>query len=358
MLRRGGGRHKGEACCTEGRARLPGVTDVRPCAIFSGMTRLRSTAIGILAAAPVLVGTCAFAASPLASQQVADSAFAPVLGPPAWTAGAGPRVALDEAHWNFHTLDGRYLTFGRVLASDGFRVGPLREPFTAAALDTLDVLVIANALHASNATAGAWALPTPSAFTPEEIAAVRRWVEGGGALLVIADHMPFAGAAGDLAAVFGFELRNGFAQGPGQGGPGLLVFRRSDGSLADHPVTRGATPVLRVDSVASFTGEALRAPAGAISLLTLPQKSVSLEPDTAWIFGDATPRTDVSGWSQGAVAEVGRGRVAGFGEAAMFSAQLAGPQQTPMGMNSPVAAHNPRLLMNLVRWLAGAAERE
>jgi hypothetical protein len=314
------------------------------------MIRACPTPVGIRAAALALAGASAVAASSLAGQQVADSAFAPVLGPPAWTVGAGPRIALDEAHENFHTLDGRYLTFGRVLASDGFRARALREPFTAAALDTLDVLVIANALHASNAVA--WALPTPSAFTPAEVVAVRTWVQGGGALLLIADHMPFAGAAGELAAAFGFELRNGFAQGPGQGGPGVLVFRRSDGSLADHPVTRGATPALRVDSVASFTGEAFRAPAGAISLLTLPQGSVSLEPDTAWVFGDDTPRIDVSGWSQGSVAEVGRGRVAVFGEAAMFSAQLAGPQRVPAGMNSPVAAHNARLLVNLVRWLA------
>jgi hypothetical protein len=323
------------------------VTGAGPRAILLGVTRTHVAAIHVIATALTA------AASPLAGQQVADSAFAPFLGPPAWPAAGGPRVALDEAHWNFHTLDGRYLTFGRVLASDGFRVMPLWEPFTPASLDSVDVLVIANALHASNANAGAWTLPTPSAFTPAEVEAVRRWVEGGGALLLIADHMPFAGAATELAAAFGFELRNGFAQGPGEGGPGVLVFRRSDGSLADHPVTTGATAALRVDSVATFTGEAFRPPAGATSLLTLPAGSASLEPDTAWVFRDATPRTDVSGWSQGAVAQVGWGRVAVFGEAAMFSAQLAGPQRMPAGMNAPVASHNPRLLVNLVRWLAG-----
>lgn len=38
----------------------------------------------------------------------------------------------------------------------------------------------------------------------------------------------------------------------------------------------------------------------------------------------------------------------------MFSAQLAGPQEVPMGMNAPVASQNPRFLVSLVRWLAGA----
>jgi hypothetical protein len=35
----------------------------------------------------------------------------------------------------------------------------------------------------------------------------------------------------------------------------------------------------------------------------------------------------------------------------MFSAQLAGPEATPFGMNDPVASQNPRLLLNLVHWL-------
>jgi hypothetical protein len=33
--------------------------------------------------------------------------------------------------------------------------------------------------------------------------------------------------------------------------------------------------------------------------------------------------------------KVGTGRVAVFGEAGMFSAQLAGPNQAPMGINAP-----------------------
>jgi hypothetical protein len=38
----------------------------------------------------------------------------------------------------------------------------------------------------------------------------------------------------------------------------------------------------------------------------------------------------------------------------MFSAQVDGARRTPMGMNMPLAAHNPRLLVNLLRWLAAA----
>jgi hypothetical protein len=39
------------------------------------------------------------------------------------------------------------------------------------------------------------------------------------------------------------------------------------------------------------------------------------------------------------------------GEAAMFSAQLVGTQQFRVGMNSPYAAHNFQLLLNIIHWL-------
>jgi len=299
-----------------------------------------------------LVSAVLLGAAPVAAQQVADTAFHPDVGPPAFAQGSGPRGALDQAHHNFHTVDGRYLSFARLLRADGFVVSGSDVPLTAGALADIDVLVVANALNERNESTQGWTLPTPSAFTPEEIAAVRAWVEEGGALLLIADHMPFAGAAHDLAAAFGFASANGFALEGGGVGGGPMIFRRSDGSLAAHAITDGGRAGARVDSVATFTGSAWRPPPGAISLLTFRDDVVSLNPDTAWSFHDDPPRTDVGGWSQGAVAEVGRGKVAVFGEAALFSAQLAGPQGVPMGMNAPLAAQNPRFLLNLMAWLS------
>jgi len=68
---------------------------------------------------------------------------------------------------------------------------------------------------------------------------------------------------------------------------------------------------------------------------------------------DETSRTPVKGWYQGAVMRFGKGRVAVFGEAAMFSAQVAGPTRRPMGMNAPIAARNPQFLLNVMHWLSG-----
>ena len=59
------------------------------------------------------------------------------------------------------------------------------------------------------------------------------------------------------------------------------------------------------------------------------------------------------GWHQGGLLKAGKGRVAVFGEAAMFTAQRAGPTERPMGMNAPVAKQNYRLLLNVMHWLSG-----
>jgi len=56
---------------------------------------------------------------------------------------------------------------------------------------------------------------------------------------------------------------------------------------------------------------------------------------------------------QGAALTRGRGRVAAFGEAAMFSAQVSGNERRPMGLNMGTAAENPQFLLNVMHWLSG-----
>jgi hypothetical protein len=281
-------------------------------------------------------------------QQIADESFNPPIASLAYKQGAGPLVLIDEAHFNFHTADGRYKPFAHLLRRDGYVVTGSKARFSADSLKTAKILVIANALAERNRND--WSLPTPSAFRPEEIAAVQEWVRQGGSLLLIADHMPMAGAAGDLAFAFGFRFSNGYAFAGQQAGP--MVFKRPDG-LSDHPISNGRTAAERVEAVATFTGSAFQLPEGARPLLTFGAGVMSLTPTVAGQFSTETPRIDVKGWSQGATLRSGKGRVAVFGEAAMFSAQLAGPNRQPMGMNAPAASQNPQFLLNVAHWLSG-----
>jgi uncharacterized protein (DUF2249 family) len=304
----------------------------------------------VVAATLLLLVACA----QQTSQQVADDSFDPVIANPAFATGEGPILLIDEAHHNFHTADGRYFPFAELLRRDGYRVRSSSHPFQRDSLATASILVISNALHERNTED--WSLPTPSAFTNEEIAAVRLWVEEGGALLLIADHMPFPGAASDLAAAFGFRFNNGFAVDTLREGP--IVFRRSDGRLLDHAVTSGRTDAELVDSVVTFAGQGFQAPREAEALLVFGPNVVSLMPETAWEFQAQTPRIPIVGWLQGAVRTFGEGRVAVFGEAAMFTSQRVGPQQLPMGMSSPSAPQNQQFLLNVVHWLSGLIETD
>ena len=301
-----------------------------------------------------LAGALLLAAPQVAAQQLGDADFRPQVAAPAFAEGAGPVVCVDEAHHNFHTLEGRFQAFANLLRADGYVLRANRDAFDAAALAACRVLVISNA----QPTDGSWndyPVPTPSAFAPAEVAAVHAWVEAGGSLLLIADHMPLAGAALEMAAAFGVEFTDGFAfAGRGQEAASRpTLFRREDGTLADHPILQGRGAGEAITQLRSFTGQAFRAP-GAQPLLVLPAGFISLHPDKAWAFTDDTPQVDVGGWLQGAVKPVGKGRAAFFGEAAMFTAQRAGPDRRPVGMNAAGAERNGQFVLNLLHWLAPA----
>ena len=175
-----------------------------------------------------------------------------------------------------------------------------------------------------------------------------RWVSGGGSLLLIATTCrsparrrpsPRIRHSGDR------RLRHRPHCATDE-----IVFRRSDGACRS-PITtekpkragRLGAELYRAGLPSDPAGPSAHDPgAGAVVLLSA----------TAWRFSDSTPRIPAEGMLQGAVLVHGRGRVAMFGEAAMFSAQVSGPSRRPMGMNAPHAGENPRFLLNLMHWLA------
>ncbi len=285
-------------------------------------------------------------AGTIRAQQSPDTTFALDIEQPAHARGTGPVIAIDGGHGNFHQVDNRFSPFARVLREDGYRVTGHSGPFLAKALDKYDVLVIANPLHPDNQ--GNWQLPTPSAFTIEEIVVVRDWVAAGGSLFLIADHMPFPGAARDLGRAFGFELTNGFAMDNRRRTRERFLRRR--GTLHPNVITNGSDGLSPVDSVISFTGSAFYAPPEAVPILSFDEHYTNTMPEIAWQFGDNTPFHSAEDMLQGAYRTFGKGRVVVFGEAAMFTAQTSGPN-FKVGINLPEAKSNIQLLRNIMQWL-------
>jgi len=285
-----------------------------------------------------------------AQAPVADLEYMPPIATPAYPTGTGPVIRIDEAHHNYHTLDGRYAAFANLLRRDGYRLEASKAEFSAATLAGASIMVIANAEAAQSGKVAA------SAFASAEIVALRHWVEQGGSLLLVADHPPFSDSATALAQAFGFEFASGVALIPnatGQFGP-LATFESGKG-LTAATLNRGRLPAQPVDSVMTFTGSAFRAPSAAISLLVFQEgaRSFPLGPTGPDFAGPGTP---IAGLSQGAILEVEKGRVAVFGEAAMFTAQRGGPDNQPMGMNAPAAKQNYQFVLNLTHWLSRVAD--
>jgi hypothetical protein len=284
-------------------------------------------------------------------RQVPDDGFRYAIDAPRYAAESGPRVAIDAGHGNFHTAGGRFGPFARLLRDDGYSVESFEGLLSAEALAGVDVLVIANPLAEENQRR--WRLPTANAYTAAESAALRKWIEDGGALLLIADHMPFPGAAEELAADLGIFFANGYAQDGS--GNGHLAYCREDGTLRAHPITDGTEPAEKVDCVKVFTGQAFRVAAGARAepLMVMPAGSRVLLPSKPRDFSDRTPYILAEDLLQGAALEIGEGRVAVFGEAAMFTAQLAitRKSRTSFGMSAPGAEQNPRFALNVLAWL-------
>jgi hypothetical protein len=314
---------------------------------------------------PLAFGVAVFllvGATASAQQQLADPNFKTTVERPAYPR-SHPTVVIDEAHDNFHTADGRYRPFADLLTSDGYEVVRGTRKFAKGSLRGVSVLVIANAGNSAAATdKGA-----PPAFTDEECDAVRDWVRGGGALLLIADHTPFGAAAETMGKRFGVDMGKGFAYDPdhSEDNPSILVFSRDNGLLGDHPITRGREPGEEVKRVVAFTGQSLGVPAGATILMKLGPAAYEapgrgeMQEALANKSGPGTHAVPVSGRAQGLAFRLGKGRVVVMGEAAMFSAQVVRfndedgkPQEFQMGMNIP-GNDDKQLALNLMRWLSG-----
>lgn len=286
------------------------------------------------------------------AQQISDDDFRFPNPAPAFAAAAGPRVCIDEGHYNFHTAEGRYKPFANLVREDGYRVVRFSEQFSESALQQCDVMVIANALAEENETD--WRYPHYSAFDGDELRAMKVWIQGGGSLLLFADHAPNAGAARELGAVLGVIMTDVYAVNDPDEPPDR--FRLEDGTLHAHPIQIGRNAEESVDAVMTFTGQPAQITDGWVPLLTFGTEAIAfISPQQTYEQASQTrpPSFPVSGWIHGAARQFDDGRIVFLGEAAMCSAQLGGPTRTPMGMNSPEAAQNPQFCLNAIRWLTG-----
>lgn len=279
--------------------------------------------------------------------QMADPNFNASVANPIYKKN-GARVLFDEAHNNFHTTGGRYKPFADLITNDGYRITPNREKFSATTLRTYRVLVISNALGSPRM--GDEAASDP-AFSEAECDAVRDWVQSGGSLLLIADHAPMGSANQILAKRFDVDMSKRYTRDEQNAdkeanNAGFIVYTAESGRLARHPITQGRNPREEIKKVIAFTGQSLKGPPNSVAFMKLADTAQDVMP------GPNNAPVSAAGRAQGIAMKFGRGRVVVLGEAGMLSAQVAGPQRVPFGMNRP-GLDNRQLALNIMHWLSG-----
>lgn len=245
------------------------------------------------------------------------------------------------------------------LGPHGYKVRKNDGAFDDENLGLVDILVVKNAIADVNVER--WSLPTPSAFTTTEIDVLDQWVRDGGSLLIVADHMPVAGAAEDLLSRFGVKTSNGFTvnakvldghEPSDVMEAAYLRFRRDDGSIISHVINDGGLRTQRINLLTTHVGSAFRLPEEGEPLLKLGSDTISLVPEVSWEFDEATPRIDVTGWLQAGVVRIGRGRVAVLGDSQLLD--VPWPESAsgePEAYGS--AEDNTQFTLNLINWLSG-----
>lgn len=264
------------------------------------------------------------------SELTVDDSFDPPITKPAFRAGNGPLVIVDQKHRNVVSLETYFRPVGRFLGKDGYSVRPGTEVFTAERLAPARILVIANAQAPEGAPEGA------PAFSEPEARVVEAWVRAGGGLLLIADRAPFGAPARSLAGAFGVTLDDNTILRKGADGKpdGVLTIDVAADGDRSHPVFAGVSRVVYVVGESlDGPGPVLRAPKGTYSGPTI----------------QATEGPSAAGKPIILAFSHGKGRVVVIGDAGIASAFGSRGGATHRGISE---ADNTLFVRNVMRWLA------
>lgn len=237
-----------------------------------------------------------------------------LTGLPLTSLAAPPVVLFDEGHGQPFLANGErpldLSSLAAVFAAAGYEVRTSSQPLAAPELAGVDVVISSGAFRP---------------FTPEEVAAVRTFVEAGGGLAVMLHVAP---PLASLLHALEVDFTNGTLREQGNLiGDNPQNFRVRE--LLSHPLNAG------LQDFAVYGAWALRGTVPAVEIVarTGPHGWIDLNRDDQLSTGDAVQSFGV------AVAGVlGQGRFAVFGDDALFQ-------------NRYLQGSNQVLAGNLVRWL-------
>lgn len=283
-------------------------------------------------------------------QELIDSLFVGKIDNPTYALGKGPVILLDELHHNGIQMNSGFKTLSDILLKDGFRIKTINNSILKSILADADILVIIDALAEQNVDH--WELPTPSPFSEQEMELIKNWVQKGGSLLLVADHMPFAGASSKLAKKFDLDFINGFVIDTLNWD--VNTFKKEDYSLSEHPITKGNSNREKINEISTYFGQGFSSTNKTFTPLMVFQDKnvVSYQPKKAWLFNEDTTIIPGKGLLQGLAGDFGKGRIVVLGDSSLMSAHLIGKKARPVGINSKETKDNFQFVLNIFHWLS------
>lgn len=260
-----------------------------------------------------------------------------------------PKILFDEAHKNHHKIETTYKPFADLITNDGCLVKSTDKVIDDTALGNTDVYIIATAMGIEDPG-------DKSPFAQSEIDQVEKWVQNGGALLLITEHFPFGLAMAPLLNKFGVQVHNGYTEDTLLNNNEVrdaLLFTKLKGNLnPTHPILD------KVERLNTFTGSSVKGDSSWTQLLifTPNAQNYNVKVTVKKDGGDITTRVEYAdfyaakGYSQGICKQYGKGKIVVLAESAFVTAQVD-KNGNKYGMNSP-NEDNKQFVLNLIRWLA------
>lgn len=270
-----------------------------------------------------------------------DSTFSPKVNSPAFRV-SHPILCIAHGHHNLAIDDGRYSPIIGLLKSDGYQIKPINSVFSLSSLKVCKILYTSAARSISRDHKEM----NSSAFSVQEIVALKHWVNEGGGLLVATDHPNMAQASEALVEAFGVSgsqttVKDAVNTIPELNDSGVIVFKVNP--VEDEiGILKGRNKSEQIRKVTFFDGQSLASTKG---VLLLPFQESAQEELSDHSIRKATGRAGV------VVIRHGNGRVVITGDATVFTSKVESSTGQKLGINRE-GSDNVQFAINTFHWLS------
>lgn len=284
-------------------------------------------------------------------QMLNDSPFNASISNPKYKKQKGLKILIDAGHHNFIVEMGLIKPFVDLSTNDGYQPKIDSGVFTSAYLTNYEIVFIPPAMPFKFGSKKE--VTTEITFTPDELAALKDWVNKGGSLMMLSEHAPIDKSMTPLFNTFGIQLSIGAVVDSVNydksikfpNAETLLLFNSSNGLLnSTHPIIKGNNPNELVQNIVTYTGSALTGE-GYTNIFKLSP--------SAKIRKWSASQPSGGGDSQCLAGNFGKGKVFALGDCNGFTAMYVNTGGAKFSAGMQVDAYDWRqFVLNTLHWMS------